>query len=92
MLYIKKNAENNYTFDRAGLDAVTMRKTAMGWTIEAVELSFWDDSKRTTFLWVAETARDRQGLPAQPALHRAPPQKEGLMPSFLFFNIVVSHH
>ena len=58
MLYIKKNAENNYTFDRAGLDAVTMRKTAMGWTIEAVELSFWDDSKRTTFLWVAETARE----------------------------------
>ena len=58
MLYIKKNAENNYTFDRAGLDAVTMRKTAMGWIIEAVELSFWDDSKRTTFLWVAETARE----------------------------------
>lgn len=58
MLYIKKNAENNYTFDRAGLDAVTMRKTAMGWTIEAIELSFWDDSKRTTFLWVAETARE----------------------------------
>ena len=58
MLYIKKNAENNYTFDRAGLDAVTMRKTAMGWVIEAVELSFWDDSKRTTFLWVAETARE----------------------------------
>lgn len=58
MLYIKKNAENNYTFDRAGLDAVTMRKTVMGWTIEAVELSFWDDSKRTTFLWVADTARE----------------------------------
>ena len=58
MLYIKKNAENNYTFDRAGLDAVTMRKTAMGWIIEAVELSFWDDSKRTTFLWVADTARE----------------------------------
>lgn len=58
MLYIEKNAENNYTFDRAGLDAVTMRKTAMGWVIEAVELSFWDDSKRTTFLWVAKTARE----------------------------------
>lgn len=58
MLYVKKNAENNYTFDRAGLDAVTMRKTAMGWVIEAIELSFWDDSKRTTFLWVAETARE----------------------------------
>jgi len=58
MLYIKKNAENDYTFDRAGLDAVTMRKTAMGWTIEAVEFSFWDDSKRTTFLWVADTARE----------------------------------
>jgi len=58
MLYIEKNAENNYTFNRAGLDAVTMRKTAMGWTIEAVELSFWDDSKRTTFLWVADTARE----------------------------------
>ena len=58
MLYIKKTAENNYTFDRAGLDAVTMRKTAMGWVIEAVELSFWDDSKHTTFLWVAETARE----------------------------------
>ena len=58
MLYIKKNAENNYTFDRAGLDAVTMRKTAMGWTIEAVELSFWDNSERATFLWVAETARE----------------------------------
>ena len=58
MLYIKKNAENNYTFDRAGLDAVSMSKTAMGWTIEAIELSFWDDSKHTTFLWVAETARE----------------------------------
>lgn len=58
MLYIEKNAENNYTFDRAGLDAVTMRKTAMGWIIEAVELSFWDDSKRTTFLWIANTARE----------------------------------
>ena len=58
MLYIKKNAENNYTFYRAGLDAVTMRKTAMGWTIEAIELSFWDDSKQSAFLWVAETARE----------------------------------
>jgi hypothetical protein len=58
MLYIKKNAENNYTFDRAGLDAMTMRKTAMGWVIEAIELSFWDDSERTTFLWVAKTARE----------------------------------
>jgi hypothetical protein len=58
MLYIEKNAENNYTFDRAGLDAVTMRKTAMGWVIEAVEFSFWDDKKRTTFLWIAGTARE----------------------------------
>lgn len=58
MLYIQKNAENNYIFDRAGLDAVNMRKTAMGWTIEAIELSFWDDSKTTTFLWVADTARE----------------------------------
>lgn len=58
MLYIKKTAENSYTFDRAGLDAVSMTKTTMGWTIEAIELSFWDDSKRTTFLWVAETARE----------------------------------
>lgn len=62
-LYIVKNATNHYSFDHgddsaSGHVEVSMRKTEFGWNIEVTELIHWDDSKNTTFFWVADTARE----------------------------------
>lgn len=60
-LYIQKISANHYTFDHGNDSAsghfeLSMNKTAMGWTIEVTDLTKWETE--TTFLWVAETARE----------------------------------
>jgi hypothetical protein len=60
-LYIQKISTNHYEFDfgndsTSGNYVLSMRKTAMGWNIEVTDLTEWET--KTTFLWVADTARE----------------------------------
>lgn len=60
-LYIMKLGTNHYVFDfgndsTSGNYELSMRKTAMGWNIEVTDLTEWES--KTTFLWVADTARE----------------------------------
>ena len=55
---IIKTGHNTFTFTADSIIEVTMRKTAMGWNIEATEINHWDDAQNTTFFWVATTARE----------------------------------
>lgn len=55
---IIKTGRDTFTFTADSIIEVTMRKTAMGWNIEATEISHWDDAQNTTFFWVATTARE----------------------------------
>lgn len=57
-LDIYKTNTNTFTFMTDGHTALTMRKTAMGWNIEATEINHWTDEQNTTFFWVAATARE----------------------------------
>jgi len=61
-LYIMRG-ENCYHFDHGNDSAsgeveLTMRKTAMGWNIEVIELTGCWDIDTPKFLWVANTARE----------------------------------
>ena len=60
-LYIQKISTNHYIFDHGSDSAsgdfeLSMRKSSMGWTIEVTDLTEWEI--KTTFLWVAKTARE----------------------------------
>lgn len=60
-LYIM-HGKDYYSFDHgndsaAGAVELTMRKTVSGWVIEITESINWYQNK-TTFLWVADTARE----------------------------------
>lgn len=60
-LYIQKLSVNRYTFDHGNDSAsghfeLSMSKSPMGWIIEVIDLTEWE--AKTTFLWVADTARE----------------------------------
>lgn len=60
-LYIQKISANHYTFDygndsASGYFELSMSKSPMGWIIEVTDLTEWE--AKTTFLWVADTARE----------------------------------
>lgn len=60
-LYIQKISTNHYTFDygsdsASGNFELSMKKSPMGWIIEVTDLTEWES--KTTFLWVADTARE----------------------------------
>lgn len=60
-LYIQKLSVNRYIFDHGNDSAsghfeLSMSKSPMGWIIEVTDLTEWE--AKTTFLWVAETARE----------------------------------
>lgn len=60
-LYIQKISANHYTFDHGSDSAsgdfeLSMNKSPIGWIIEATDLTKWET--KTTFLWIAETARE----------------------------------
>ena len=60
-LYIQKISANHYTFDHgsdsaSGAFELSMKKSPMGWIIEATDLTKWETE--TKFLWVAGTARE----------------------------------
>ena len=60
-LYIQKLSVNRYTFDygndsASGNYELSMSKSPMGWIIEVTDLTEWES--KTTFLWVADTARE----------------------------------
>lgn len=60
-LYIQKLSVNRYTFDygndsASGNYELSMSKSPTGWIIEVTDLTEWES--KTTFLWVADTARE----------------------------------
>lgn len=57
-LNIVKTGHNTFAFTADSIIEITMRKTAMGWNIEATEINHWNDEQNTTFFWVADSARE----------------------------------
>ena len=61
-IHIQKMSRNRYIFDRgddsaSGHFELSMNRSPTGqWVIEVTDLTEWE--AKTTFLWVAETARE----------------------------------